>query len=203
MRRIHRRRRHRGGGAGSLQPDYALAAQVAPDDPAITDRARRIRLAGRHRHHQRPDGAAGRRDRAAAGGAGRPREPRAQPLHRGRGAAGGQGRLPGARTGRAELARRLSRQRREGPRDAVEPAAGEADGGFLRRLPVSARPPRFHRQGRRRRLLLRRRRLQRARGRLPGDGRLGALLRPPAAGGRRAGDRGAAAAALRRRSTRT
>ena len=45
----------------SLQPDYALAAQVAPDDPAITTERARIRLAGGHRHHQRPDGAAGRR----------------------------------------------------------------------------------------------------------------------------------------------
>ena len=75
----------------------------------------------------RPPGA-----RSASGGAGGPREPRPQPLHRGRGAAARQGRLPRTGAGRAHLARRLSRQRREGPRDAVEVDPAKLLAGLLR-----------------------------------------------------------------------
>ena len=153
---------------GQLQPDYALAQQVAPDDPAIvTERVEYPSPEG-HGTVSGPDGAAGGRRRAAAGGAGRAREPRAQPLHRGRGAAAGQGRLPRARAGRPDLGRRLSGHRRRGPGAPAGARPGEADGGLLRRLRVSGGARGLDRPGRLRRLLLRRRGLQRAGGRLSG-----------------------------------
>ena len=76
----------------SLQPNYALAQQVAPDDPAIATEVVEYDSPEGNGTVRGPDGAAGGRRGAAAGGAGGAREPWPQPLHRGRGAADRQGR---------------------------------------------------------------------------------------------------------------
>ena len=136
------------------------------------------KLPGRHRH---------------------PREPRAQPVHRGRRAAARRGRLPRARARRADAGRRVSGRRREGARAVqrkLDPGKMMED--FVGGGRLSEGASRVHRQGRRRRLLLRRRHREPAGGALSGSRRGGAVLRPPADGGGRREDQGAAAHSLRR-----
>ena len=70
-----------------LAPNYALAQQVAPDDPEIETVIAEYDSPEGHGTMRGPDGQARRGRGAAAGGAGDPREPRAEPLYRGRRAA--------------------------------------------------------------------------------------------------------------------
>ena len=135
---------------------------------------------------ERLSGAAGRRDRQAAGGDRGPREPRAQSAHQGRGAAHGARRLPGARAGFPDARRRHAGGRGEGARDdrRARPRADRrqcrGDGG------VPEEPRGLERQGRHHRLLLGRRHGEpdgRARRRRSRGGRR--LLRLAAGGERR------------------
>ena len=98
----------------SLRPNYAWAQQVPKDDMRITTYYETV---------PSPDGngsikgylrAPGQSRRQAAGRARHPREPRAEPLHRGRGAPIGGPRLHRLRAGRPHVGRRLSGRRREG-----------------------------------------------------------------------------------------
>ena len=102
----------------ALMPNYAAGQQVSPTDSriktsyetvpspngngSIKGLLARPASAG---HHQ------------AAGDPRHPREPRAQPAHRGRGAPVCGGQLHGVRARRADLGRRLSRRRRQGRPD--------------------------------------------------------------------------------------
>ena len=197
-RALRRRGRHRGDAARPAPPGLRAGPAGRARRPGDHDRDRLLREPRGERHDQRADGPARGGRRTAPGGARGAREPRAQPLHRGRGAPHREGRVPRLRAGRALLDRGLSGHRRGGTRDAILARPRPAHGGLLRRLRVPPRPRRQHGPGGLRRLLLRRRRVQRARGGLPRPRGLRAVLRPPAGGGGRACDRGAADDPLRR-----
>ena len=112
--------------AQGLLPNYARAQTISFTDPRIKASYVTYPSPGGNGDKMRgylvqPAG-----KRAVARGAGDPREPRAESVHRGRGAAGRGGGLPGARAGRPVAARRLSGQRRRRPRAAGEARPGEA-----------------------------------------------------------------------------
>ena len=100
----------------ALMPNYAAGQQVAPTDFAHQDQLRDRAVAERQRVDQGAAGAAGQRvgHHQAAGDPRHPREPRAQPAHRGRGAPLRGGQLHGVRARRPDLGRRLPRRRRKG-----------------------------------------------------------------------------------------
>ena len=93
-----------------LSPDYALARQVDPDDPAIRTSNIEYESPKGHGSVRGYPGPSRRRRRQAARRAGCPREPGTESLYQRCCAAHGKGRLHGAGTGRPDLGWRLSRQ---------------------------------------------------------------------------------------------
>ena len=94
----------------------------------------------------------------------RPREPRPHAVHQGRRAAVGRRELRRLRARRADAARRLSGQRRQGRRDvSARSTRTRCIEDFIDAASVLQKRARVHRQGRRGRLLLRRQRREPAR----------------------------------------
>ena len=136
---------------------------------------------------------------AVPGGAGDPRESRAQSLHRGRGAARRGRGLRGPRPRRPLPGRRLPRQRRRRARPAGRPRSGEAADRHAQQREHAQVAQALERQAGRDRLLLGRQHGQFPRGhdgRRPAGGR--AVLRRGGRDRRRAEDQGAAADPVRR-----
>ena len=181
----------------SLQPNYALAQQVPPDDPAIETEVIEYDLPEGTGTVKallaKPAGATGPLPAVLVIHENRGLNPYIEDVVRRLGKAGYMAMGPdglssvGGYPGDDEKGRELQ--------SSVDPAKLMED--FFAGYGIS-RPPAVDRQGRRRRLLLRRRRRQRAGGRLPGARRRRAVLRPPARRGGRSGDPGAAHAAVRR-----
>ena len=149
-----------------LSPKFLEAQVVKPEDPRIKVQSRRIRLAEGLRQDARLPGAAGQGRGQAAGRPRHPREPRAEPAHRGHRPPAGARQLRGVRAGCAVPARRLSGRRRQGPRGLPQARSGEDARGLRHGSRLAQGAARNQRQDRRRRLLLRRRH-----GQLPGHAR--------------------------------
>ena len=184
----------------TLRPNYAWAEQVKKDDPRIKVSYETVAVARGQRIDQGLLRAAGERRGQAARRARHPREPRAEPVHRGRRAAICRRELHRLRAGRPDLGRRVSRQRRRGRREVPVGERPEDDRRLRRLGEMAEGAAGKQRQARRRRLLLRRRHREPAgRAARQRSQRRRAVLRPSAERRGCGEDHGAADAAVRRR----
>ena len=182
-----------------MKPELRLGAAGAEGRSADQDRGRDGAVAAGQRQHQGRVRQAGEDERQAARDHRDPREPRPEPVRRGRRAPLRRRQLHRLRAGRPDLGRRLPGQRRAGRGQVPRGQRAEDDGGLRRLGELAAHQPGVHRQDRRDRLLLRRRHRQPAGGAArQGSRRRRAVLRPAAGRGRRAEDHGADPGALRR-----